>query len=93
MQRIMVIAAVVTLISGCSASTYHLTQTTVEHAAEQQRIDQSLSTMHDPMLNVPAPHEPRSIHMPKRNRTGKDYLLMGLFQAGIELMIEGAPEH
>ena len=92
MQRILVVAAAATVLSGCSASTYHLTQATVENAAEQQRIDQSLSTMHDPMMNVPAPHEPRTIHMPKRNRTGKDYLLMGLFQAGIELMLEGAPE-
>lgn len=92
MCRMIFAIAVVVIMSGCSASTYHLTQTTIENAAEQQRIDQSLSTMHDPMLNVPAPHEPQSIHMPKRNRTGKDYLLMGLFQAGIELMLEGAPE-
>lgn len=84
--------AVMLILSGCSATTYHLTQETVENAAEHQRIDQSLSAMHDPMLHVPSPHVPHGIHMPKRNRTGKDYLLMGLFQAGLELMIEGAPE-
>lgn len=81
-----------TLMSGCSATAYYLTQATVENAAEHQRIDQSLSNMHDPMHSIPAPHVPQGIHMPKRNRTGKDYLLMGLFQAGLQLMVEGAPE-